>query len=377
MTPKELPPQALKLYPKVVSAWLEGLPFTPIALGIPKPNLEYLALLEHQKTWLETPSFCRVERETVQTRSHGTQTIARKVCLDTLNDFLGLIGKTQEFHNAQTDAQLIRSQLPALITYLERQPKILIDQHGKWLELLRVCRYFMAHPRPNRYARELPIAVHTKFIDQNKTVVQRLLEAVLPAQTIDWKAEDFETRFGLRSIEHLIRLRILDDQMRMGLALPVSDLSTPLSEFVALGWQNLRCLIVENKQTFLTLPKLHKTIAIWGSGNAANLLRDAKWLSSCQLNYWGDLDAHGFLILSNLRKHFPNTKSILMDHVTLDAFREFIVPSAILHTTKLEFLNDQEFKVFHELQTQNLRLEQERLEHSYVLTQLQNMNGLE
>jgi hypothetical protein len=377
MTPQELPVRVLKHYPSVLRAWLQGLPFTPIELGISKPSFDYLELREHQETWLKPPAFCRIERETLQTRAHGTQTIARKVWFDTLHDYLGFIGKKQEFQNAQTDAQLIRSQLPALIGYFERQPKILIDQHGKWLELLRVCQYFIAHPRPNRYARELPIAVHTKFIDEHKMVVQRLLEVVLPPETIDWSEDTFESRFGLRSVESLIRFRILDSELQTLMGISVSDISAPLPEFVALGWQNLRCLIVENKQTFLTLPSLPKTIAIWGSGNAAHLLRHATWLSNCQLNYWGDLDAHGFWILSGLRKYFPNTQSIMMDRLTLEAFREFVVPSSFLTATQLEYLNEQETQVFTELQKQNLRLEQEHLEHSYVLKQLQKIDILE
>ncbi len=376
MTPKELTARLLKLYPNVLRAWLQGQPFAPIGLNIPKPSFEYLELRAHQETWLETPKFCRIEREIMQTRSHGTQTIARRIWLDAQDDFLGLIGKKQEFQNAQTDAQLIRNQLPILLSYLEQQPKVLIEQHGIWLELLRVCQYFMAHPRPNRYARELPIAVHTKFIDQNQAVLQRLLEVVLPPETIDRKAETFESRFGLRFTEPLIRFRILDGELQTVLGFPISDVSTPLSEFVTLGWQNLACLIVENKQTFLTLPTLSKTIAIWGHGNAVHLLRHAAWLSNCQLRYWGDLDAHGFWILSGLRKHFPNTQSVMMDRATLEAFREFIVPSAHLSTTQLGYLNDQEWSVFTELQTQNLRLEQEHLEHSYVLKQLQKIDHL-
>jgi hypothetical protein len=377
MTPQELPVRVLKHYPKILSDWLQGLTFTPISFNIPKPNLDYLELSKHQKTWLEPPKFCRIEREKLQTRAHGTQTIAQKVWLDTLEDFLGLIDKKQEFANAQTDALLIRNELPALLDFLEQRPKVLIEHHQIWQGLLRVCQYFLTHPRPNQYARELPIAVHTKFIDENKGILRWLLERLLPADTIDWKSDTFEARFGLRSVESLIRFRILDSDLQTLMGISVSDISAPVSEFVALGWQNLQCLIVENKQTFLTLPALPKTIAIWGSGNAAQLLQHVTWLSNCQIRYWGDLDAHGFSILSRLRKHFPNTQSILMDRLTLEAFREFVVPSSLLTTTQLEYLNEQETQVFTELQRQNLRLEQEHLDHAFVLKRLLMTDELE
>jgi hypothetical protein len=46
-------------------------------------------------------------------------------------------------------------------------------------------------------------------------------------------------------------------------------------------------------------------------------LAKAQWLHTCRLHYWGDLDTHGFAILHQLRQHFPQTQSLLMDQATL------------------------------------------------------------
>jgi hypothetical protein len=54
----------------------------------------------------------------------------------------------------------------------------------EWADILRVCRYFQLHPRPNLYLRELPIKVHTKFIEEHKGILRELLEIVLPEDAI-------------------------------------------------------------------------------------------------------------------------------------------------------------------------------------------------
>lgn len=373
MTKNEIKARAEKRYPAFLTAWLRGEPFEPLFWHIPKPVGDYAQLRQHQAQWLEPPKYTRIEREVRQTRAHQTQTIAQKIWIDTLEDYLALIGKTLEFAHAQADLALIQAEFPAIVELLVKKPMLLPEYHGVWLELLRACRYFLEHPRPSLYARELPILVHTKFIEQHQRVLRHLLETVLPKEAIDWHITDFEPRFGLRSEEPLIRFRFLDFDLQQQLGFRVSDVSVPLSEFVGLGWHQLRCLIVENKKTFLTLPRLSNTIAIWGSGGAVGLMGEVAWLESCTLSYWSDLDVHGFQILSNLRKHFPSTQSILMDQATLAKFRHFIVDSQPLAQAQLEYLNLPEQQIFLELQSHNWRLEQERLDHAYVLQVLQGI----
>src|SRR5690606_23555864 len=131
------------------------------------------------------------------------------------------------------------------------------------------------------------------------------LDFLLPTEAVRRDSDHFETRFGLRYDEALIRWRVLDPALLPRLGLPVADLFSPFSQFQTLPWRELRVVIVENKMTFLTLPALSGAIAIWGGGNAATLLPDAPWLHACDLCYWGDLDAHGLNILARLRRAWP------------------------------------------------------------------------
>ncbi|NOR71388.1 MAG: hypothetical protein GQ532_17115, partial [Methylomarinum sp.] len=47
-------------------------------------------------------------------------------------------------------------------------------------------------------------------------------------------------------------------------------------------------------------------------------------------SYWGDLDTHGFAILSRLRHYYPQVKSILMDEKTLEQFAHLSVYESII-----------------------------------------------
>ena len=48
----------------------------------------------------------------------------------------------------------------------------------------------------------------------------------------------------------------------------------------------------------------------------------SKWLNHLNVLYWGDIDVHGFEMLSRIRKHFNHTQSVLMDKSTFGKYFE-------------------------------------------------------
>ena len=216
---------------------------------------------------------------------------------------------------------------------------------------------------------ELPIPVHTKFVEAHAGILGRLLDVVLPEADVRQGEKDFHRRFGLRYDEPLVRARLLDVRLQARYGVPVADLSTPVSEFRRLAWRGARGLIVENKWTFLTLPPHPNGFALWGGGFGVGVLREVEWLADVPLLYWGDLDAQGFMILSQLRSFLPHARSFLMDGATLDAFRAFVVPGTPLPETDvraLPHLTPAEQALFRRLAEENLRLEQERIPPAFV-----------
>ena len=377
ITPTELRQKAERLYLPMLRAWLAGTPFFPRDLTFRKPQAsddyltlraEVAALLAESKA--ERGHGYRVTLEPRQMRNYGLQSLPTAITLDSEADLLWLVKKANEASQFKADVAAIRAALPQLEPWLHQNPEKVIAHAGAWPELLLVCAYFLAHPRPALYARELPLPIHTKFVEAHTDILRPLLDTLLPPEQLAADETRFELRFGLRYDEPLIRLRLLDPALQAALGLPISDLSAPLSQVAQLDLAHRRCLVVENKLTFLTLPPLPATFAIFGAGYAIKLLRMVPWLASCSLGYWGDLDAHGFAILAQLRAFHPAVRSIMMDAATLATFRSFVVAGQPFPATTLPGLNEAEQHLFVTLREQNLRLEQERIAYVYALHQL-------
>jgi hypothetical protein len=81
--------------------------------------------------------------------------------------------------------------------------------------------------------------------------------------------------------------------------------------------------------------------------------------------YWGDIDTHGFAILSRVRSHFPHTRSLLMDRHTLLAHRahwgeeKHQTSEPPVHLTPAEAQLEQDLRLG--TYQPHLRLEQERI----------------
>jgi hypothetical protein len=217
------------------------------------------------------------------------------------------------------------------------------------------------------YLRQLPIAVHTKFIEENATLIQSLLDYLIPEHIRSPEQKKFSERFYLRYDEPLIRVRILDEGIAQ--SSPFKDVSIPLSVFEATNWASKNVLIAENKMNFLTLPALPKAIAIWsGGGFNISYLKNTPWLQQQNIFYWGDIDEHGFQILHQLRSYFPHTQSVMMDLLTYHTFKAFAVLGARNKAAQLSNLTVAEAELYALLQASpgRNRLEQERIGQGYV-----------
>lgn len=372
ITPIEIRQKAERWYIPFLQSWLQHEQFFPrdMAPGAVPDDFVALrnaieALYRHAKE-RRGYGYSIVSRFK-RMRQHGDQHIPERIVIETQQDFLRFIEKEDEFTSFCQDVALIQATLPQLSEWMIHAPQRVLNQHGIWPDLLAVCEYFLHHPRPHTYIRQLPIPVHTKFIEQHRSILQELFKQLLPSDTIDLNAPTFEQRFGLREEEPLVRVRLLDEQLLKRYALPLDDLSLPCSQFASLELQHQKCLITENKRTFLTLPELPGTFAIFGSGFMVSGLSAISWLSTCPILYWGDLDAQGFQILSSLRSTFPRVVSIMMDEAALQVFSNFCVTGTPCTVQHLPNLTSGEHNLFRHLAENTIRLEQEHISHAYAM----------
>lgn len=382
ITPKEIRQKAERKYLDFLRATVTGEPFFPLAIRFRKARAgdEYLVLRDWVGDLLAGSKQERgfgytVELEERTLRRYGRQSLPACITIDSETDYLRLIGKMAEFEQWQTAVSHTLAQFPELRDWLAQYPQRVLPHLAIWHDLLTVCAYFVAQPRPNLYLRELPLPVHTKFVEENQAILRHLLDELLPAKAIHTEESHFERRFGLRYDEAQIRLRLLDESLRHELGWPTADISITLSDCAGLNGLNDRTIfIVENKMTFLTLPPVTNGLAIWGKGFQVSLLRELTWLANCDIWYWGDLDAQGFAILSQLRGYWPQTRSFLMDGATLAKYRAFVVVGTAVSEMVLVNLDGGETAVYQKLRHHNWRLEQERISQADVKRVLAQLN---
>ena len=318
-----------------------------------------------------------IEFKETATRKAGRQWLPARIFFETPEDYLRFLRKEKEFRAFTQSVGLIRTEMPELEAWLRGHPLKVVENAGQWEALLRVCGYFRANPAPRLYIRELPVKVHTKFIEENTSVLTSLLDFLLPDH-LQPDEKDFRRRFNLKYDEPLLRLRVLDGELARTYFSGLDDLSIPLSQFNALQINCERVFILENKTNFsnianfLTLPQLDKSVAVFGEGFKLRLLAHATWLRNKQIYYWGDIDAHGFEILSLLRGSFPQTRSFLMDAETFRTFKKYAVKGSDFYRSTLPHLTPEETHLFYHLLRleDHNRLEQERIPQAYVLERI-------
>lgn len=378
ITPGEIRNKALKKYTAFLKASVLGKGDDLFPLVIPgkrgKSTDNFMELTKWLQPLIKNSKSTRgfgysLEFDQIKTRKYGDQQVVRKIFFESVDDYLAFIGKKGDFCHFVESLQVILSKFPALKEWIVSHVKDIAPNHDRWEDILNVCDFFVNNPRPDMYIRELPLEVHTKFIEDNRGVLRSLLDTLLPPEAVNFDKTDFADRYYLKTPQQIVRFRILDpDSYIHGL----SDISVPLSELGGFKCSFRRIIIVENKMTFLTFPSVPGSICIWGQGNAvtSSLFGGIKWLAEADIYYWGDIDPQGFEILSRFRGLYPHTRSFLMDEATYEKFYHFThdceyTPS-LWGTLNL---GTEEGKMYQRLLQipEHSRLEQERVAHKWVV----------
>lgn len=247
--------------------------------------------------------------------------------------------------------------------------------------------WFQANPRSDLYLRQLPVpGIDTKWVEPRKAVVRDFLLAA-QGEPLTSASLDFHEVCGLRKPSAKLRLRILCPKLRANLA-GLCDIEAPMEEVARMGLRVRSAIIVENLETGLALPDFEGTVAFMRLGHAVSELAHIPWLGPDQLGdavehrqlpqllYWGDIDTHGFAILSRARGIFSRLQSVLMDYSTFLAGQSLWVTEStpnraedFLHLTTSE--RDMYVGLRENKWGMNLRLEQERLSWPSCLRVLQ------
>jgi len=384
ITPDDIRHKALRIWRQgdVCHDWLHKANSFPRNIAFRKPTAsEMLENFEQVRDWisvlrqhskLETGKGYRLGFTQSQHRKMGKQQLPSCIEFETSQDFLIFIGKTKGFATFTTLAEQTLKDFPELQPWFNQYPMKVLEHAESWMQLLRVCHWFKVNPRPNRYIRELEIEeVDSKFIEQHKGILSELLRAILPENAVDASVaglarHGFERRFGLKYDEPLIRFRLLGENRGF------SDMSVPFSQFSTVEPDVSTIFITENKTNGLSFPEITDGMVIFGLGYGIEMLKEVLWLQNKRIIYWGDIDTHGFAIMSQIRTYFPQVKSLCMDKATLMAHRTMWVeePEDKRCMHDLAHLTEDEQALLKNLQSDQanfpVRLEQERISHTWL-----------
>ncbi|WP_394274826.1 Wadjet anti-phage system protein JetD domain-containing protein [Luteococcus sp.] len=132
-----------------------------------------------------------------------------------------------------------------------------------------------------------------------------------------------------------------------------------------------RVVVVENLASLARVPLTPGTLAIHGRGFAVSRLEGIAWLDQiAKVLYWGDLDTHGFAILSKFRECVPQTESVLRSRGVLEQFSSQCVQEKTAYRGCIAGLTASETDCLMVLRERGLRLEQERIDPQYASSTL-------
>lgn len=374
ITSIEIKKKALRKYPEYLRNVAAGTDFQPIEILCDKKASNTMA--EFHKELEDIRSLSKEVKgygytivwKTIKTKLLGTQDLPSRITFETAVDYERFLQKKKEVADFRRDAARISEKFPKLQHWIEKYPQKVIENSEDWADIGKVLDYFFKNPQPQLYIRELPIEVHTKFIEQHKALIGDLLDIVIK-EYINTNEKEFEKRYNLRYDEPLVRIRLLDRTLATKFFNGMDDITIPVSQFLKLHIPITKAFVVENKVNFLTFPPVANSIVIWGRGYGVASIKDSELLKSIDLIYWGDLDAQGFEILSQFRSYFAHVKSLLMDKATFDNYfeKESGTPSKI--SVKLNLTTEEE-ELYQYIKVNNYRLEQEKIPQRYVIEQL-------
>ncbi|UYQ92840.1 DUF2220 family protein [Chitinophaga horti] len=370
ITPNELLAKADKLFFRIVSSQLKGENSFPLNIPANKQfsgsnfsdwKNDLLPLYQQSKKERGKGYSIDWKERTV---NGSKQSVPVRIYFDTMEDFLHFTKRELNHAAIQRAYANLSSCFPALKQWAAEHPAVLLEQEAIWEDVIKVCSYFTSHAPPHPYyIRELPIEVHSKFIEQNSQLLRKLLDILLPPEAINISSNDFSQRYHLKKIAPYTQIRILDDALKPHLGYDECSLS--LEDAAWLQWVPEYVFIIENQTCFITFPKMKNAVAIFGEGFKSRLSRHLPWLAKTKLFCWFDLDAAGFEMVNMVRESYPDAECFLMDAQTYAAFDRFAVTNKN-KPKQLPLLHADEKRMYKFLTQNSKRLEQERIPQKHV-----------
>lgn len=368
--------QLKRRYKGYLSALVAGAPFEPIRLigGKAKPSTtkeleeSVRSFLRFQKT-PDNPGW-EINWENWTSKKLGVQQWPSEVVVTTETDMLYLLKKEKEVANFRNILQQLTSWNPKTLSWLSDHPERVLELKDKWKGICAVLDYLLQHDVSGRFIRSLPVPVHTKFIQQNSTLILALLKHLAPDRFTE-EGKDLEDLLGLLRKPLLFPMRWLDISLARPHTAGMELIGVSSSILQSVSWPVKEIWLVENETNLYLLPYRPDAMALFARGNALPLLRNIPLFQQCRLLYWGDLDEDGFLMLHRFRQMYPHAESLLMNEATV---KEHLNEIHTIQYRNLQIdlnLTPTERNACNILKERQGRIEQEQIRQDWMLAQIE------
>jgi hypothetical protein len=258
--------------------------------------------------------------------------------------------------------------------------------------LLAVTTWFQAHRRSGLTVRSVPVlGMHTKWLTRHRSMVlaclgtpttpgdfSKSIEPTGDTDPFDIPADDLDA-LGLRPLPREIGVVLADPALRAVIG-GLRQISAPVDELASLRLHPGTVLIVENKEPALAWSDTPSLVIIHSLGNHLDVLNRLPWMRHNRCWYWGDLDRHGFTLLSRARTMIPQLASLLMAPGDIETYRPMGVEEDLDRYDQPDpTLSLTEANALAALQLSGgkyLRIEQERIPVSDAEHALEQTNGI-
>ena len=269
--------QLLKKYPDFLRRIISGEPFETIPLrGLKKPD-------KTEVLWSLVPTFQKFEKsaarpgwtikwETWKSRKLSTQRWPSSITITTEEDFLFIIGKAKETAEFRSQFQELVSWNNRIIDWLQDHPSAVLKYKKDWKDLCTVIDFFLLEDASPYYIRNIPVPVHTKFIDQYVSLILAILKSLDP-ERFPPEVSDLEKAAGLRKKPHLYSMRWLDISLAEKYTARLDVLGLPFTTLQSANWEIPEVWLVENETNLYLLPERKNALAVFAKGYALHNLK--------------------------------------------------------------------------------------------------------
>lgn len=314
---------------------------------------------------------------TIEYKTTKTTQITRlsKVIIENESDFIYLLNKKNEVDTYKDSIYKFKRAFkdPIIDDYLIKNRKQIFNSSELYIDnFIEVALYLLENQNERKYPRELDIKADTKFLSNN---IQRITTLLSYFREIDFNLNKYE-RIGLINPYSTVTLRLANNFTIKGNGNSFNTELTNIDLEELKSFKNTfdKVFVIENRTTFLKFPLKNNQLAIYMGGFAISILQDIPFLLEANLYYFGDLDEHGFEILSLFRSIYPNTKSICMNLDTINEYSDYLISGREFRGNINNLTENEEialkYLINHKINGQSARIEQEKISQSYINNQI-------